>query len=442
MNAYALYTGQGKTKIEVVRGENHRKMETNIIEIFPCMERQTFHGFGGALTHASGYVLSRMDKDAATEVIRKYYAPDGAGYRFVRIPIDSSDFSPVTFNAGSSLDAISNDQYDFSYDEKYIFPWLDVIYESAEADVPILLSPWSPPAFMKDNRSRLQGGRLLSTMKPYWARYLSRYVGEYRRRGYNIWGLTIQNEPNAIQSWESCLYSAEEERDFLIDYLKPELDTNGLNDIRIFFWDHNKERLLARSERFLQKGAEDLVSGIAFHGYCGDHFRSVELYKHLHPQHRMIMSEFCMGYQDRFDYAKQLSIYGHEFIGDLVSGADTLFDWNLILDASGGPNHVGNFCMAPVMTDEKYRPIYTMAFSVLSELAKSITPECKVVEHTSFTTDFDSVAVLDKNGTIHLLLSSPDVDQEVNVRIGERIFTVPVHTGTLTVLEVEESEYE
>lgn len=442
MNAYALFPDLRKVGLKIACGQNHRKMETNIIEVFPSMERQTIHGFGGALTHASGYVLNRMDKSLADEVIGKYYAPDGAGYRYVRIPLDSCDFSPTTFNAAVSLDAVSRDEYDFSKDEEFIFPWLDAICRASRTNVPILLSPWSPPAFMKDNGSRLHGGHLLEAMKPYWAEYIARYVREYRTRGYNVWGLTIQNEPNAVQKWDSCLYTAEEERNFFLGYLKPELDRTGLGDLKVFFWDHNKERLLDRAGIFLEGEAERCVAGVAFHGYCGDHFRALELYREMHPQHRMILSEFCMEYGDRYDYAKQLAVYGHEFIGDLASGADTLFDWNLILDHTGGPNHVGNYCMAPVMTDEKFRPKYTMAFGVLYTLASLIKSGGEVVEHSSFAKDLDIVAVVDQEGGIHMVIGAAGTDREVNVRVGERIFTFPIHAGTLTVLELEKDDYE
>ena len=36
-------------------------------------------------------------------------------------------------------------------------------------------------------------------------------------------------------------------------------------------------------------------------------------------------------------------------IGNLNEGMNTFFDWNLILDQEGGPNHVKNFCDAPYL---------------------------------------------------------------------------------------------
>ena len=61
----------------------------------------------------------------------------------------------------------------------------------------------------------LQGGKLLPEYYESWALYYTKFIKAYENEGMPIWGITIQNEPMAIQRWESCIYTAEEERDFL-----------------------------------------------------------------------------------------------------------------------------------------------------------------------------------------------------------------------------------
>ena len=50
-------------------------------------------------------------------------------------------------------------------------------------------------------------------------------------------------------------------------------------------------------------------------------------------------------------------------------------DWNMVLDTQGGPNHAGNWCIAPVIakpeTDEIY---YTPLYYVLAQFSKYIRP--------------------------------------------------------------------
>ena len=144
--------------------------------------------------------------------------------------------------------------------------------ELAGKKLPVMLSPWSPPAFMKTNGSRNGGGKLRLEYADLWARYICKYIHEYRRRGVQVTRLSIQNEPNAAQTWDSCLYSAQEERDFLIKHLHPTLVENGLGDLEVFVWDHNKERMFERTAQCITTETDRMVAGVAFHWYSGDHF--------------------------------------------------------------------------------------------------------------------------------------------------------------------------
>ena len=65
--------------------------------------------------------------------------------------------------------------------------------------------------------------------------------------GVPIWGVSVQNEPEAAQSWESCLYTSDEERIFIRDHLGPALHRAGLGRVKILFWDHNRDGMLERA---------------------------------------------------------------------------------------------------------------------------------------------------------------------------------------------------
>jgi glucosylceramidase len=82
-----------------------------------------------------------------------------------------------------------------------------------------------------------------------WASYYPKFIKAYEREGVPIWGLSIQNEPMATQKWESCIYTAEEERDFLKNYLGPTLKREGLGDKKIIAWDHNRDLIYQRRAR-------------------------------------------------------------------------------------------------------------------------------------------------------------------------------------------------
>jgi hypothetical protein len=100
---------------------------------------------------------------------------------------------------------------------------------------------------MKTNGEMNHGGQLKPECRDVWARYYCRYIREYEKEGVPFWGLTVQNEPEATQTWESCRYTAAEERDFVRDYLGPTLRKEGLGHLRLMIWDHNRDVLYDRA---------------------------------------------------------------------------------------------------------------------------------------------------------------------------------------------------
>lgn len=443
MRAYSIDCNHNTNELTVKCSDNYPKMEENVINVFPTYKKHKIEGFGGALTHSTGHVLNKMNKEEALEVLDAYYNPQKANYTYVRIPIDSCDFSLNTFNSASSVTDIENQTLNFSHDEDYIFPWLDEINKIAKTNIPILLSPWSPPAFMKDNNNRLQGGKLNKEMYAYWAQNMALYAKEYINRGYNVWAVTLQNEPNATQTWDSCIYTAEDEAEFFT-YLQEALSKLNLNDVGIFYWDHNKERLLQRAQVFTKRNSttNNKLQGIAFHGYCGDHFHALELYRKLYPNHKMIMSEYCLAFVDRDDSSKQMQLYAHEWLGDLNNGAQIMFDWNLLLDCQGGPNHVGNFCMAPMMANKEYKVHTNTAFDVLSSISKSFVVGSDVVEHTKFSESLDILSAKRPDGVLVIALYNKEKAQVINIRVNDRVFSIKALAETLTFVELEEKIYE
>lgn len=124
-------------------------------------------------------------------------------------------------------------------------------------------------AAMKSNQERNHGGKLLPEYRTQWAEYICRYIEEYRKRGYHVKMLTLQNEPKAVQTWDSCIYTAQEQKEFLRDYMWRALCAHGLDDIEIYLWDHNKERVFEWAQTIIDDETTHMVAGMAFHWYSG-----------------------------------------------------------------------------------------------------------------------------------------------------------------------------
>jgi glucosylceramidase len=206
-------------------------------------------------------------------------------------------------------------------------------------DITLFASPWSPPGWMKSNASMKQGGRLRERHYQLWESMIARFVAEYRALGIPVTRLTIQNEPEATQTWESCRFTAKQERVFLRDHLKPALRAAGLVNVKVLGWDHNKERLLDRASAIMADPASAAdLDCMAFHWYSGDHFEAVRATRELIGARReLIFTEGCEGYSAG-NAARELphaEHYAHEIIGDLEAGANGIIDWNILLDQHG-----------------------------------------------------------------------------------------------------------
>ena len=246
-----------KTFINTIK-KYSQNMEKNIIMLYPEIEFQEFIGFGGAITESSAYCYSLLPSTKKETFINDYFKD--INYSLCRLTIGSSDFSLSSYSYSNKKDL---SDFSIKMDEKYIIPFIKDILK-VKPDTKFLASPWSPPKFMKNTKLLNLGGKLLDKYKPLYAEYLAKYILEYKNHGINIDYMTIQNESTAIQLWESCIYSPEEEADFFINYLCPIFKKNNINT-KILIYDHNKEKLLTRAvAEFSNKDARNLASRYCF----------------------------------------------------------------------------------------------------------------------------------------------------------------------------------
>ena len=151
-----------------------------LINLYPQVTYQQMDGFGGAITESAAYVYSLMDQEQKKQMLGEYFGKGEMSYRFVRIPIDSCDFSLGYYEADGNEDDAQLEGFSFERVEKYILPMLEDAEKSYGGKLEIMLSPWSPPAYMKTNGERNHGGKLKECYWKRWAEYICRYFQEYR----------------------------------------------------------------------------------------------------------------------------------------------------------------------------------------------------------------------------------------------------------------------
>ncbi|MEI7504325.1 MAG: glycosyl hydrolase, partial [Paludibacter sp.] len=261
-------TNQRLTVTDIVHFSNVQSDADAAIFVNPSKTFQTILGLGGAITDASAEVFAKLPNNKQIELLEAYFdSTKGIGYSLVRTHINSCDFSTESYSYIADGDKDLK-TFNVQHDKAFRIPLIKLAMKTANNNLTIYASPWSPPAFMKDNKNMLHGGKLLPEYYQSWANYYVKFINAYQQEGIPIWGLTIQNEPMAAQPWESCTYSPEEERDFLKYFLGPTLEKNGLAQKKIIVFDHNRDFLNQRANViFDDSTAAKFAWGIGFHWY-------------------------------------------------------------------------------------------------------------------------------------------------------------------------------
>lgn len=400
------------TKVSECELAEDKGAAMNVVNLYPDIVYQTFHGFGGAITEAAGYSFLKLGKEKQEEVLRKYFGEDGLRYHFIRTHIDSCDFSLDNYTAMEDPEDREMKSFSLKREEEYILPLLRRARAVKGEDFDLMLTPWSPPAFMKTNNDRNNGGKLKKEYREFWADYICRYIREYEALGFPVSRITVQNEPDAVQTWDSCSFNPEEEKEFLRYYLYKALAKNGLSHIKINIWDHNKERLFERAKAIIDKETDRMIDGVAFHWYTGDHFEAIRLTGDAYPGKELIFTEGCVEYS-RFDAGqlKNAQMYAHDIIGNLNAGMTAFIDWNILLDEKGGPNHVNNFCDAPVMVnteDGTYEE--KLSFHYIRHFSRYIDREAKRIALTKYTDKLEMTAFRNPDKSIVLAALNKQTD--------------------------------
>lgn len=356
-------------------------LETEIsVFVNPKKKFQTYVGIGGAITDASAEVYAQLPKEKQKELLQAYYSDAGIGYSLLRTTIHSCDFSSGSYTYIEEGDKELK-TFSIDHDRKFRLPMIKEVLSKADRDMLVYASPWSPPAFMKTNNNMLQGGSLLPEYYDVWANYFVKFIRAYEEEQVPIWGVTIQNEPMAVQRWESCIYTAEQERDFVKNNLGPALEKAGMADKKVIVWDHNRDLITHRANTILEDpDAAKYVWGVGFHWYetwtgSDPQFENLKRVKESYPGKELIFTEGCNEAFDaeKYQFWPNAERYGNSMINDFNAGTVAWTDWNILLDETGGPNHVKNLCFAPIHADlQTGELVYTPSYYYIGHFSKFI----------------------------------------------------------------------
>ncbi len=428
-------------------GELKQPLEADIdILVDPDKQFQSLLGIGAALTDAAAETYYKLTEENQQKFLEACYDPvRGIGYTLGRTIIHSCDFSSASYTYIEEGDADLK-TFSIEHDRQFRLPFTKKAIEAAGGSLTMYASPWSPPAFMKTNNNMLRGGKLKPEYRDAWAKYYVKFIEAYEQEGIPIWGLTVQNEPMAVQRWESCIYTAEEERDFLKNHLGPTLEKAGMGEKNIIVWDHNRDLLYQRANVILNDPeAARYVWGTGFHWYEDwkdgiPMFDNVRNVKESFPDKNLIFTEGCNENfnPEEIEEPRLAERYGRSMINDFNNGVVAWTDWNILLDETGGPNHVGNLCFAPVHGDTRTGELtFTNSYYYIGHFSKFIRPGARRISSVSSSNTILSTAFVNEDGsTVIVVMNQGDepLDYSISQKSGTAMASIPGHAIQSIVL--------
>ncbi|MEV4555438.1 glycoside hydrolase family 30 beta sandwich domain-containing protein [Kitasatospora sp. NPDC049285] len=430
------------------------------VVVDPTLTYQRMRGFGASITDSSAAVLSGLSPAARDDAMRSLFDPrTGDGLSFLRQPIGGSDFvadAPYTYD---DLTAGQTDyeqrQFSIAHDQRQILPLLRQA-KALNPELRVMASPWSPPAWMKDNGS-LVGGRLVDDPRIYrsYALYLLKFVQAYRASGIAVDAITVQNEPqNRHPSGYPGADMPSWQQDRVIENLGPMLRAAGL-PTRILAYDHNWSEhpndtvgtpadeladVNAYPQNVLASPAARWVDGTAYHCYAGDPSAMSALHDQ-HPDKAIYFTE-CSGAQSADPantFADTLKWHTRNLvIGATRNWAETVVNWNLALDPAGDP-HVGGCagCTGVIAVGTDGTVTNNAEYYTLGHLARFVRPGAVRIASTSLGTTGWNGQVMDvafrnpDGSTVLVAHNENDAPRTFTIREGDRSFAYTLPGGAL-----------
>ncbi len=410
---------------------------TSTLRINKEKQFQSMLGFGGAFSEAAAYTLSLMPESLREEALKAYFDPkEGLKYNLGRVHINSCDFALENYTYVKEGDK-SLESFDISREKQWVIPMIKDAERIRGGKIDLLASPWSPPAWMKSSGTMNNGGKLLAEYNQTWADYYVKFIEAYDQEDLNIFTISVQNEPAAVQTWDSCEYTAEEERDFVRDYLGPTLKNSDYSDIGIVIWDHNRDILVERATTVLEdKKANPYVWGTGIHWYVSEAFENLSEVHNRFPDKHLLFTEGCIegGVQPgSFTTGER---YARNMIGDISNWCEGYLDWNLVLNEYGGPNHVGNYCDAPIIADTKQKKlIYNSSYYAIGHFSKFVEVGAKRIGSVIEGNTLSHVAFENPNGEVVVVIQNEtETAEQISISVDDNAFDTIIQPRSISTI--------
>lgn len=392
-------------------------------------------GFGLAVTTATCYNLMQMSQEDRTKFLTEMFSPtEGIGSSLIRVSIGASDFCLKTEYTWCDKPGLENFAV-HAEDKDFLFPILKEIY-AINPKVKIIASPWSCPKWMKcempggnswdyskfnvsvteeKDFDSWTGGRLKPSCYQVYAEYFVKWVQTMEKEGFDIFALTMQNEPLNPGNSMSLVMPWQDQKEF-VKVLGPTMENAGLGDVKILLFDHNFNYDDKPGQDnyplniYADPEAYKWSDGSAWHSYGGSVTELDEI-QVTYPEKFIYFTEASIG-EWNYDFANcLLNDFSSIFLGTLKRGGSGVALWNMMLDEKNGPYSPQDgsckTCYGGVtIKSSDYKTITKNShwFNV-AHASSVVKPGAKMMKTTGdFPSNFEYQMFLNPDGTVGALI--------------------------------------
>lgn len=391
---------------------------------------QEVSGFGGAFNEKGWVALSVLPPEERDAVIKALFDPEqGARFNICRVPIGASDYAVSRYTLNETADDYEMKHFSIDRDRENLIPYIKAAM-SFRSDLQVWGSAWTPPTWMKTSGA-FDGGSMKDDPKVYqaYALYLARFVEAYRAEGINLFAVAVQNEPGIERNYPTCLWTPEQFKTFIRDYMGP-LFAERQVDASIMLGTH-EEGDFGRFPRLLEDPAVSQYVSIT--GFQWGGVESVSLMRKYFPGKQIYQTETECGnfyWKEGYDPNRpqndwNYGVYTWNKIKEYFDrGINAYMLWNMVLDEEGKSiDAVSPWPQnAAITVDKSTKQVtYTPMFYAFKHFSYYVAPGARYVSTGSSE---NAVAFLNPDGSLVIQLQNPDETP--------RTVSINVDGGTLT----------
>ncbi|MGM7722682.1 glycoside hydrolase family 30 protein [Metabacillus sp. Hm71] len=379
--------------------------------------KRVIDGFGGCFNELGFEALSHLSEEDRNKVFDALFLPEGeCQFSICRLPIGASDYALEWYSHNETPEDYEMNYFSIERDKKYLIPYIKEALKR-NPELKLFASPWSPPTWMKYPKAYNYGTlRWKAKVLEAYALYFVKFVQAYKEEGIIIHQIHVQNEVVADQKFPSCLWTGEQLREFIADYLGPAFEKHGI-DAEIWLGTINApepwEELMKGTTSDYDAYANTVLSDpkayryIKGVGYQWAGKIAIQRTVQSYPELKYMQTENeCGNGENTWAYAHYVhNLFRHYF----VNGANAYIYWNMVLEPKGRSTWGWEQNSMMTVDPETKHTIYNPEYYVMKHFSHFVKQGAVRLETVGPWTG-NTTAFLNPDGSKVLVVANPFKD--------------------------------